>query len=91
MQESKTRSLIGKVDEFLIIEKVENVLLFDSYILFCLKKSFSENRYQCFLNIFKKKTGGWSRNNPYEPPKQTVQSEINEDVTVYINCVAPFS
>ena len=55
MQESKTRSLIGDVDEFLIIEKVENVLLFDSYILFCLKKSFSENRYQCFLNIFKKK------------------------------------
>jgi len=44
MQESKTRSLIGKVDEFLIIEKVENVLFFDSYILFCLKKSFSENR-----------------------------------------------
>ncbi len=37
MQESKTKSLIGKADEFLIIEKVENVLLFDSYILFCQK------------------------------------------------------
>ncbi len=37
MQESKTRSLIGKADKFLIIEKVEKGLLFDSYILFCLK------------------------------------------------------
>jgi hypothetical protein len=37
MQESKTKSLIGKADEFLIMVNVEKVLLFDSYILFCQK------------------------------------------------------
>lgn len=85
VQESKTKSLIGKADEFLIMVYVENVMLFDSYILFC-QKSFSEKidnsslSHLCFMRR-------WVTANQHtaQPPQQTIQSETEEGVAVAIN------
>jgi len=43
MQESKTRSLIGRADKFLYLEKVDCNMFFDSYILCCFRKFLSLN------------------------------------------------
>ncbi len=89
MQESKTKSLIGETDEFLIMENVENVLLFDSYILFCQKKLFvkiDNSTEYTFSKICE-----WLRIvNPAGPPKQIVRSETNEGATVCIKGEAPY-